>query len=304
MMSGLLTSVNERIVTKILLQELPELTVNSILFHKARADRCVSEVNDQLILKFPLCEESLEGMFREWWLVGSLQGHTSMPVPVPVFVAQSSICFGYRKIPGALLTDDYYRTLTTRQKQDFAVAIARFLCELHGTLSVSEAIAAGLRFPDDPLSAAQLRQRLLPLLHQREQIALVEQILGLYKQIEFVSDTPVVLHGDLHGWNMVLNPVSNQLAGVFDFNGACIGDRHLDFRYFFCLDTSLQDAITAHYRNLSGQGLSTSRCILYGAATDLSDLVYCTEENMPIVDGPISARIARLIQNLNMYGLL
>lgn len=125
-----------------------------------------------------------------------------------------------------------------------------------------------------------------------------------YEQIEQAPGVPVVFHGDLHGWNIVLNPISNQLAGVFDFNGACIGDRHLDFRYFFCLDPSLHDAIIAQYQQLSGQALSTPRGILYGAATDLSDLVYCTEENMPIVDGPISTRIAHLIQIMKMYGLL
>ena len=53
-MSRLLTSVDERTVTKVVRQELPDIAVSCIRFHKARADRCVAEVNDQLILKFPL----------------------------------------------------------------------------------------------------------------------------------------------------------------------------------------------------------------------------------------------------------
>ena len=302
-MSRLFTVIDEQTVINVLRQEMPEYTVSSIHFHKARADRCVAEVNDQLILKFPLCEAALEGMTRERWMIGALQGHTSVAVPTPMFVAQTCFCFGYKKVPGILLTDDHYRTLTVREKQDFAIGIARFLSELHGSLVVSEATDAGLRLPDDPLSAGRLRQRLLPLLDGDEQVPTVEHMLKLIEQIEPVTDVPVVLHGDLHGWNVVLNPVSNQLVGVFDFNGACIGDRHLDFRYFFCLDPSLQEAIATQYRALSGQQLSTSRCVLYGVATDLSDLVYCTEENMPIVDGPVSARIGRLRHYLSVHKL-
>ena len=33
-------------------------------------------------------------------------------------------------------------------------------------------------------------------------------------------------------------------------------------------------------------------------------LVYCSEENMPVVDGPISHRIAHLMQTMKMYRLL
>ena len=297
-MLRLFTTIDNPTVIQVLQQEIPAITVSSIRFYKARSDRCVAEVNDHYILKFPLCEEALQGMLHEWYVVNTLHGHMSVSVPAPVFIAQSGRCFAYRKIPGVVLTDNYYRTLSIRQRQDFAASIACFLSELHETFPVSEAAIAGLRFPDDPLSAKQLRQRFLPLLHEHE------QILSLYEEIEQACGVPVVLHGDLHGWNIVLHPTSNQLAGIFDFNGACIGDRHLDFRYFFCLDPSLHNAIMAQYQQLSGSVLSTPRSVLYGAATDLSDLVYCTEENMPIVDGPIPNRVAHLLQVMKMYRLL
>lgn len=52
-MFRLLTSVDKRTVTMVLRQEMPDIAVSSIRFHKARADRCVAEVNDQLILMTP-----------------------------------------------------------------------------------------------------------------------------------------------------------------------------------------------------------------------------------------------------------
>jgi len=303
-MPELLTSVDEPMVVKILGQEAPDYVVHSVFFHHAYEDRCVVEVNDALILKIPLNEETQKWMAREHWVLNALQDQTSVTIPTPFFVAHQIFCYAYRKVPGVLLTDEYYWTLTKKQKQDFTIAIANFLSELHSFFDVSDDIAAGLQSPEDPLSARQLRQRLLLLLEQSQQLHIVEQILDLYEQIEPSSEKTVVLHGDLHGWNNVLDPASNRLIGVFDFNGTCIGDPHLDFRYFFYTDPNLLEAVTAHYQAVSGRKLSLSRCILYAAATDLSDLVYCMEEQGPIYEGPISARVDRLERQLRSYELI
>jgi aminoglycoside phosphotransferase (APT) family kinase protein len=303
-MPELLTFVDEAAVMKVLGQEVPDLHVQSIAFHHAYQDRCVVEINDSLILKFPLREETGEWMAREHWVLNALQGRISIATPTPVFVAQQVFCYGYQKVPGILLTDEHYWALTTRQKQHLALAIAHFLSELHGLLDVVEAAAAGLRPPDDPLSSWQLRQRLLPLLEQSQYVSLVEQILDRYQQIESISKHEVVLHGDLHGWNIALDPATNQLVGVFDFNGTCIGDPHLDFRYFFYTDPPLLESVLAHYQAMSTRTLSLTRCILYAAATDLSDLVYCAEEQRPLYEGPLAARLARLEHQLHSYHLL
>ena len=168
MMPELLTSVDEPKGMKVLGQELPDLVVRSISFHHAFQDRCVVEINDSLILKFPLREEAREWMAREHWVLDALQSRTSATIPTPVFVAQQIFCYGYRKVPGILLTDKHYWTLITKQKQDLASSLAHFLSELHGRLDMAEASVAGLHPPDDPLSAWQLRQRLLPLLEQSQ----------------------------------------------------------------------------------------------------------------------------------------
>jgi hypothetical protein len=303
-MTELLTIVDEAAVMKVLSQAAPDLDVWSISFHHVYEDRCVVEINDSLILKFPLHEEAQKWMAREHWIVDTLQGKTSFTIPTPVFVAQQVWCYCYSKVPGILLTDEHYWTLTTRQKQDLAVAIARFLSELHGQLDVVEAAAVGLHSPEDPLSSLQLRQRLLPLLEQSQQIVLVKQILDRYEQIESAPERSVVLHGDLHGWNIVLDPTSNQLVGVFDFNGTCIGDPHLDFRYFFYTDPHLLEEVLYNYQTMSSRTLSLSRSILYAAATDLSDLVYSEEEERSIYEGPLSAHLVRLKHSLHSYDLL
>jgi hypothetical protein len=71
---------------------------------------------------------------------------------VPALVVNSiSFHHAYEDRCVVEVNDELYWTLTTKQKQDFAIAIAHFLSELHGCLAVSEAVAAGLRSPEDPL---------------------------------------------------------------------------------------------------------------------------------------------------------
>jgi aminoglycoside phosphotransferase (APT) family kinase protein len=302
-MSELLTVVDEPTVKAVLAQEVPGLIVQAIAFHHAYQNRCIVEVNHSLILKFPLREEMQKRMEREHWMLSALYGKTSVALPTPLFTAQQVFCYGYKKVPGILLTDEHYHTLTVLQKQSFAQEIALFLSELHRLLDVDEATAAGLEPPGDPLSAHHLRQRLIPFLQQSQQLAAVERLLERYEQLEQTPEQPVVLHGDLHGWNIALDYASNQLAGVFDLNGACIGDPHLDLRYFFYVDPFLLENIVACYQRVSTRKLSLIRGILYAAATDLSDLVYSMEEQRPLIEGPLSDRIDHLQRQLRAYDL-
>jgi aminoglycoside phosphotransferase (APT) family kinase protein len=308
-MPKLLTTLDEPTVRNVLSQEAPFCTVQSLNIHQkylhpAYADRGVVEINDEIILKVPLSQETIPWMVREHWVLSALQGQTSVAIPKPLFVAQQVYCYAYQKVPGFQLTNDHYWTLTSQQKHDYSLAIAHFLTELHGCLDVSEAVAAGLLLPDDPLSTQQLRHRLLPLLETKEQVLIVEQILDKYEQIEQTPEPAVVLHGDLHGWNMAFDTATNQLAGVFDLNGACIGDPHVDLRYFFFPDPSLLELVLAHYQEFSSRHLSLDRCIFYAAASELSDLVYCVEEQIPFSEGSLSANMARLEQQLRFYKLL
>lgn len=300
----LLSITNEATIREVLGREFPELTVRSMHFLQKREDRCTIEVNEQLIFKFPFREKAWTEIVREQWVMNALQGRTSVAIPRPALITQTVRGYGYEKLPGALLTDEYYWSLTEAQKQAFAVSIARFLSELHHALRVADAVNAGLDVPDDPLSPDQLRRRLFPLLDGPGQRSLVERMLAIYEQLKFGAEPRVVLHNDLHGWNILCDPTTAQLTGVLDFNGTCIGDAHLDFRYFFYPDPSLLEIVLTHYTRLSTRKLSLRRCILYAVATDLTDLVYCIEEGRQIYDGPISARIARLEQQLRSYELL
>ena len=60
----------------------------------------------------------------------------------------------------------------------------------------------------------------------------------------------------------MLDPLTTRLVGVLDFSGAGIGDVHLDFRYFFCLDPHLLDAVLKQYTETYKQAWVRSIALL------------------------------------------
>src|SRR5690242_12499914 len=106
-MPELLTAAYKQTVIAVLGQEVPDFTAQSITFHHAYKDRCIVEINTTLILKFPLGEEAQKWMGREYWVLEALQGQTSVAVPSPFFIAHQVFCYGYKKVPGILLTDEH-----------------------------------------------------------------------------------------------------------------------------------------------------------------------------------------------------
>jgi hypothetical protein len=77
----------------------------------------------------------------------------------------------------------------------------------------------------------------------------------------------VLIHADLGLHNIALDPVSYRLAGIFDYGGAALGDRHQDFAYMiFCTteEPMLDGAIVA-YERATGVRIDPARVRLLNA---------------------------------------
>ncbi len=60
----------------------------------------------------------------------------------------------------------------------------------------------------------------------------IARVLRRYEdQVEGAACDHVLVHGDLGFHNVALVPGTDEVAGVFDYDGACWADRHQDFRY-------------------------------------------------------------------------
>lgn len=136
--------------------------------------------------------------------------------------------------------------------------------EVAGTRTV-----AGWPLPEDQLWAA------LPKV--TDDVALLKRIEAVLKRYKVEQEGHIVLsHGDLGLHNLVLDPARERLAGIFDYDGAALSDRHHDFKYLVFQQGSeaLFEAAVAAYEPATGVRINRDRVMLYNTACAIGFLAF------------------------------
>lgn len=96
---------------------------------------------------------------------------------------------------------------------------------------------------------------------------------------------PVLLHGDLHGYN-VLHRGGN-LVCLLDFGEVCDGDHHYDFRYLPAMVGSIElfTAVAEAYERSTGRQVASAPVLAWHLRTMLGDALWRSEANVPLPDG-------------------
>lgn len=104
----------------------------------------------------------------------------------------------------------------------------------------------------------------------------------------------VVVHGDLYGPNIVIDPASKKLRGVIDLSEMEIGDPHHEFRkIFMSYPHSLSSAVNSYNRH-GGQKLNPDRIILWAYTNEWANAVH-------FADTPDNVTYQRAISHLAMW---
>lgn len=260
-------------------------------------------VNGEYRFRFPTNPQGLASLERAAWVTQRLHGLTTLTIPVINLVGRRVATFGYRMIPGVPLDTPTYRQLDESEQFEAGTTIGRFLAEMHMALAVTEAAARLTGEPLHPMSPRTLRLHFLPHIAGDSQRSFVTRVIDRYEQIKPITGDRAVLHNDLHGHNMLFDPSSRRVVGIVDFTEIAIGDRHFDPCYLYSWDESCLLAAVTEYQRVSGVTLSVERCMIYNAAQEFSDLTWRTEQNVPIDEGPVSARVGRLQQRMTARGV-
>lgn len=314
----LLSTVDLASVKTVLADEFPWLPLDSlnispggpIQFHTPRGGTTEwwttpahVVANDEYRFRFPTNRQGLASLERAAWAAHQLHGHTTLAVPGIDLIGRRVATFGYRMIPGVPLDTPTYRQLDESGQLMVGTAIGRFLAEMHAAFVGTQAGARLTTDPVHPMSARTLRLHFLPRITADSQRSFAARVIERYEQIRPSAGDRAVLHNDLHGHNMVFDRNSHRVIGIVDFTEIAVGDRHFDPCYLYSWDERCLLAAVTEYQRVSGTTLSIERCIIYNAVQDFSDMTWRAEQNVPIADGPISARVGRLQQRLAARGL-
>ena len=112
----------------------------------------------------------------------------------------------------------------------------------------------------------------------------------------------VILHGDLHGYNLLVRDGS--LRCVLDYDAISVGDHHYDLRYLPGLGSSIEFlmAVVDEYERRTGRAVEPAALLAWHIRTVLGDALWRSEAGVPLPDGgtvhdwieALELRIARL----------
>jgi aminoglycoside phosphotransferase (APT) family kinase protein len=87
---------------------------------------------------------------------------------------------------------------------------------------------------------------------------------------------PVLLHADLGPHNIAVDPVSQRVRGIFDYDGAVFGDRHQDFTYMLLHqpEEPVLDGAVAIYEAMTGQTINRDHVCLLNAVAAIGYLAF------------------------------
>jgi aminoglycoside phosphotransferase (APT) family kinase protein len=230
--------IDETLVRE-LLDQFPELAIDSLRHLSEGWDRSAWLVNGSLVFGFPRRAVVVPGLEREITFLPRLAPLLPLAIPVPLYVGRPTEgypwpFFGSAFVPGResgeVELDDIARTRV-------AVELAAFLRRLHSA-AVDEALDAEL-LPVDGNERAEMAARV-----PKTRLSLIElERLGLWKEPGELAEilreaeglppsaATSVVHGDLHFRHLLVD--SGHASGVIDWIDLCLGDPAIDLQVFW-----------------------------------------------------------------------
>lgn len=214
----------------------PDLPIRTFRFLAEGWDSVVWEINDDLLFRFPKRAEVAVRLRIEIALLPML-GPT-LPAPVPRFAyvadgadADAFPVVGYPKLPGVPLVEMPAAAIAPER---LAAQIGQFLTALH-RFPADRAAACGVpnASPESwraQYAAMRVELRMLfPRMTPPER-ARTESLFAAYlDNPAHFQFAPVLLHRDLGGDHLLLDPRTGDLAAVIDWGDVSIGDPAQDF---------------------------------------------------------------------------
>lgn len=256
--------------------KIPEITWHNVVT-KHGYEHIVLEVNDTWIFRQAKNEDVQKHIATEVALLKALEGKITCAIPHVSYYFPEIHCFGYKKIAGIPLTTQLYTNFTEKEKTKFADDFAQFLYELHTSLTMQEAKQIGLTAADWPLKPDVLKER-LSTTTDAELKMMFEEFIPLYENLVSSAETITLLHNDLHGDNILIDPITKRITGIIDFTGASFDNVYHEFRYLHLIDIELIALAVNAYNQKSGKKLTIRNAYIYSIATGFSRLTEILNE--------------------------
>jgi aminoglycoside phosphotransferase (APT) family kinase protein len=238
------------------------------------------------IVKFAWSEPPARRLAHEGRVLAALaEAHGGLAVPPLVATAASPALLVTRLVPGEPLSWEEANEVSGDRRRRLVGDLAGFLAILHdqATLDAVRDTEVRLEMPEPQATTAEIRARFGRNV-KPSQRSIVDKWCDWVDEILEDPADASLLHGDLHGHNLVWDPPSGALRLVADFESAGVGDPAFDFRYLPGLgDTAdLFLEVGRGYEQLTGRVLDLQRVMAWHVRTVLGDALWRTEAGVPL----------------------
>ena len=242
-----------------------------------REERWAVALPRERLAWFPASEAGSRRLAIERRVLGLLADRCSFRVPQTLFVSESGVEVR-QMVHGRC--DPWGLFERCRRDPELSRRIGRslgaILAEQH--TAISEAEVAGWLPPRVawPEKSDWIRERLPAVVDDIDLMVMIKDTIERYEAVAVDASDRVLVHGDVGLHNLALDPETDSVNGIFDYDGAAWADRHHDFRYLI-LDVGREDmldAAAAVYNPAIGRKLDRDRIRLYNAACAITFLAF------------------------------
>jgi aminoglycoside phosphotransferase (APT) family kinase protein len=243
----------------------------------AREERWVVLLPGQRLAWFPASETGSLRLAVERRVLHLLADRCSFRAPQILLVFEAG--FEVRQtVPGRY--DPWGLFERCKRDSELAERVGRslgaILAEQHTAIAEAEVLGWLPRQVAWPEGSDWIRERLPGVVEDADLVAVIGRTIEHYEAVAVDAGDRVLVHGDVGLHNLALEPETDTVNGVFDYDGAAWADRHHDFRYLL-FDIGREDMLEAAlgvYEPASGRALDRDRIRLYNAACAISFLAF------------------------------
>jgi hypothetical protein len=241
----------------------------------ARDERWAVLLSGQRIAWFPASESGRRRLEVERRVLSLLAKRCSFRVPQ--VLSMSARGFDVRQmVPGQCDPWGLFRRcqadpgLTRRIGRQIGVLLA----EQHSNIIAADVagwLSERIAWPE---SGSWMRERLPRVVNDDALVNAMLEVIKRYEAVPVGTNDRVLIHGDVGLHNIALDPETDTINGIFDYDSAAWADRHHDFRYLL-FDVEREDMLDAAlevYEPINGRRIDRERVRVYNAVCAVSYL--------------------------------
>jgi aminoglycoside phosphotransferase (APT) family kinase protein len=252
-------------------------------------DRSTAFVGDDWVVKFAWSAPAATKLERE---IAVLRALATMERPPPVrrvhTWSSDPVMFVAPFVAGSPVLGDWVAELDEGTLRHLAQELAQMLAKMHSRATLTAVERAGVTLPPPTPQADTdaLRTRFVPMLDERHRALVTRWCAWVDDVLDPTVTEPVILHGDFHGYNVVVDRTSTVRA-VLDLEEASLGDHHYDFRYLPAQapTVDLFLATVNAYEPIAQRSVAVDRVMGWHIRTVLGDALWRSEARVALPGG-------------------